>query len=38
MPLGDELWIGAQHDPRLQLVLPPHAFERHADEHGNVPG
>jgi hypothetical protein len=35
--LGDELWVGAQHDSELQRILPVHAFERHADEHGNVP-
>lgn len=28
---GDMLWIGAQRDPRLNSILPAHAFENHAD-------
>jgi hypothetical protein len=31
--IGDELWVGAQTDPRLEEILPPHAFTEHF-EHG----
>jgi hypothetical protein len=30
--LGDDLWIGAQRDPRAALALPPHVFTNHALE------
>jgi hypothetical protein len=29
--IGDELWVGAQSDPDLGSILPPHVFEEHFD-------
>ena len=29
--IGDELWVGAQHDPGLAEILPAHAFTEHLD-------
>ncbi len=30
--IGDELWVGAQHDPDLGSILPEHAFEAHFED------